>query len=128
MNWYFIICLLLIYPCMMSKKTAHREFDEPFPLANGRTSLHECCKKLLRHHQILLLILIVILFIKKPALVGAGLCNIFQKYQYGSLTPNLRKKTPPRKPYCIYFFHCCYLMHARKTIFFKNQNKIQTSF
>jgi len=30
----------------------------------------------------------------------------FKKYQYGSLTPDLRKKTPPRKPYCI-----CILYH-----------------
>jgi hypothetical protein len=45
-------------------------------------------------------------FIKKPALSkGAGsFVYIFKKYQYGSLTPCLRKKTPPRKPYCICIF------------------------
>jgi len=80
-----------------------------FPiLGNGVFSLHGC-KKLLCHHQKLLFKFIISLKLKNLLFTGAGsFCNIFKKYQYGSLTPDLRKKTPPRKPYCICIFnHCC---------------------
>jgi len=85
-------------------------------------AFHDVCKKNLCHHQILFCCNFIIFCIKKPTLKGAGRLNIFKKYQYGSLTPNLRKKTPPRKPYCICFFHHSKFSLARNRIFLKKQN------
>ena len=63
-------------------------------------------------------------FIKKPALYRSRLIlYILKKYQYGSLTPCLRKKTPPRKPYCICIF--CHFINIVLQIwaFFWKNNK-----
>lgn len=101
----FSIIYFLFYNLQLKKKRLIVSSMSRFGLCNSVTSLHDCCKKLLRHHQILLLILILISFNKKACSLRSRPFEYFLKYQYGSLTPNLRKKTPPRKPYCICFFH-----------------------
>jgi hypothetical protein len=88
------------------------------PLKQWRYLSSRFCKKLQRHHQIFNFNSFIHLLIKKPALLGAGsIFNILLKIPIWLLTPNLRKKTPPRKPYCI-----CFLHHFISNSIQKNKN------
>jgi hypothetical protein len=74
---------------------------------NDSYFLPRYCEKFLCHHQIFVIEFIIFLKLKNLLFRREAGLNIVLKYQYGSYFLLFRKKTPPRKPYCI-----CILNHV----------------
>ena len=76
---------------------------------NDSYFLPRYCEKFLCHHQIFVIEFIISFKIKNLLFRREAGLSIVLKYQYGSYFLLFRKKTPPRKPYCI-----CILNHIVK--------------
>jgi hypothetical protein len=76
-------------------------------LDNDSYFLPRYCEKFLCHHQIFVVEFIIFFKLKNLLFRREAGLSIVLKYQYGSYFLLFRKKTPPRKPYCI-----CILNHV----------------